>query len=110
MRPNLVPADALKQVVFVHDYIQLVFADAGFSFYNPLRLVAGGVAVAHGEAGFADALVSLIGRKVISAEGGGALSLTFDNAVELQVDASGDGPEAFQFNGADGFIVVEQNV
>lgn len=110
MRPNLVPADALTHVVFIHDYIQLLFADVGFSFYNPVRLIAGGVAVAQGAAGFADALVSLIGRKIISAQGSGALNLTFDNAVELQVDAAGDGPEAFQFHGADGSVVVEQNV
>lgn len=110
MRPNLVPADALTQVVFVQDYIQLVFADVGFSFYNPVRLIAGGVVVVQGAAGFTDALVSLIGRKVISARDSGALNLTFDNAIELQVDAAGDGLEAFQFNGTDGSIVVEQNV
>lgn len=110
MRPNLVPAGALTQVVFGHDYIQLVFSDVGFSFYNPVRLISGGVAVAKGAAGFADTLVSLIGRKVISAQGSGALNLIFDNALELQIDAAGDGPEAFQFKGADGSIVVEQNV
>ncbi len=34
MLPKLKPSEPLSQVVFVHDYLQLIFQDEGFNIYN----------------------------------------------------------------------------
>ncbi|MBI2768120.1 MAG: hypothetical protein HYX47_00725 [Burkholderiales bacterium] len=115
MAPNLRPIDPLTQVVFVHDYLQLVFQDQGFSIYNAAELERDGVCIAQGTPGFCDGLVALIGSRV-SAVGHGetsALSLTFETGAVLHVlsnDASVRGPEAYQFNGPNNVLVVEQNL
>lgn len=38
--PNLIPLEPLSQVVFIHDYLQLVFQDESFSIYNLAELSA----------------------------------------------------------------------
>ena len=113
MPTNFVPVDALSQVVFVHDYIQLVFQDQAFSFYNKISVVNQSDTVRQGAPGFADFLVSLIGTRVkeASALPPSALELTFQCGAKLRVlrgEPYENGPEAFQFNGPDG-LVVEQN-
>lgn len=115
MAPNLKPVDPLTQVVFAHDYFQLVFQDHGFSIYNAAELVKDGVGISQGERGFCDGLVALINSYVSSVERSesSSLSLIFDTGAVLHVlssDASVRGPEAYQFNGPDNLLVVEQNV
>jgi hypothetical protein len=114
MPPNLLPSDPLSQVVFVHDYIQLVFQDTSFTLYNTTRLTSGESSVLHGQAGFADALVALIDQRVasVSTQTDSALALVFENGVKLQVlrgKPYAHGPEAFQFITMGGPIVVEAN-
>ena len=114
MPPNLLPSDPLSQVVFVHDYIQLVFQDTSFSLYNTTRLTIGKSSVLQGQAGFADALVALIGLRVasVSTQADLALALLFENGVKLQVlrgKPYAQGPEAFQFIAPGSPIVVEAN-
>jgi hypothetical protein len=115
MVPNPTPIDPLTQVVFVHDYIQLVFQDQCFSIYNAAELVKDGVCIAQGKRGFCDGLVALIDSHVSSVERSktASLSLTFDTGAVLHVlsdDASVRGPEAYKFNGPNNLLVVEQNV
>jgi hypothetical protein len=114
MPPNLLPLDPLSQVVFVHDYIQLVFQDACFSLYNTTKLVIGESAVLQGQASFADALVALIGLRVtsVSTQTDSILELLFEGGIKLQVlqgEPYARGPEAFQFNAIGSPIVVEVN-
>ncbi len=97
----------------MHDDVQLVFQDEGFSIYNRTSIQIGVVQLLQGDPGFCDALVSLIGQRVVSTPKRNVLTLAFENGVELEVrgdDADITGPESFQFNGPNGVIVVEQNV
>jgi hypothetical protein len=109
MRPEILPIDPLSQVVFIHDYLQLVFQDACFSIYNSSELSLGGVSVLFGQPGFCDGLVSLIGQALKSVSGSPSLTLSFQSGAILVVAQSGSGPEAWQFNSVGGPIVVEQN-
>jgi hypothetical protein len=114
MSPSLLPRDPLSQVVFVHDYIQLVFQDAGFSLYNTTKLTIDGRDVLQGQPGFADALVALIDLRVVSfsTQTDSILELSFEGGAKLEVlrgEPYARGPEAFQFSAMGGPIVVEAN-
>jgi len=67
MVPNLKPSEPLSQVVFIHDYLQLIFQDEGFNIYNLAEVERHGVKVSQGQPGFCDAVVSLIGQRVVAA-------------------------------------------
>ena len=109
MSPDLLPTEPLSQVVFVHDYIQLVFQDSGFSIYNIAELRLGETSVFQGQLGFCDGLVGLIGLSLISVSARPMLSLTFQGGVMLVVTEASSGPEAWQYNSPGCPIVVEQN-
>jgi hypothetical protein len=113
MPPRLLPESSLSQVVFVHDYVQLVFQDEAFSLYNRVIVKTKDAEYEQGGAGFADSLVSLIGRAVLEVDSSDrfAIALRFDCGTQVQVlrNGSAKGLEAFQFNGPNGVIVVEQN-
>jgi len=112
MKPHLVPASPLSQVVFVHNYLQLVFEDECFNIYNRVSLHAQGTDMKQGTAGFADGLVQLIGSRMVGCETEPALKLRFESGAELTVlmgDADVTGPEAFQYTGGGGVYVVKQN-
>ena len=114
MAPNLTPIDPLTQVVFVHDYIQLVFQDTCFSLYNTTKLSIGERTVLQGQAGFADALVALIDLRVesVSTQSDSILELSFEGGTKLQVlrgEPYARGPEAFQFTAIGTPIVAEEN-
>jgi hypothetical protein len=112
MEPSLQPEDPLSQVVFVHDYVQLVFQDCAFTLHNLATLTVGGVVLTQGEAGFCDALVSLIEQPARVEASSGSLSLHFSGGAVVSVATSGAmvrGPEAWQFCRLGGPAVVEQN-
>ncbi|QSI76661.1 hypothetical protein [Niveibacterium microcysteis] len=114
MSSKLSPVAPLSQVVFVHDYVQLVFQDEVFSVYNIAKLVFRGVQISQGSPGFCDGLVNLIGQRAVQVEQAEqcALSLSFEGGASLHVLSSESairGPEAFQFAGRDNLLVVEQN-
>lgn len=105
-----VPKKPLSQVVFVEDYFQLVFQDERFSFYNVVELANEQRVVDCGQQGFCDALIGLIGEQVTSVTVGidSELTVQFSSGSVLRthVGSSGACPEAWQFNGSDGQIVV----
>ena len=113
MHPRLLPESPLSQVVFVHDYLQLVFQDENFSLYNSVVVRVGAIEYEQGSTGFADSLISLVGETVIEVDGSEecALLLKFERGAQVMVlKASGAKcPEAFQFNGKQRSIVVDQN-
>jgi hypothetical protein len=111
--PDLRPLEPLTQVVFVHDYLQLVFQDSRFSFcYWPTLQVAEAV-LERGAAGYCDTLVSLIGQGVRSVDADGTgLSLRFQNGALLLVpsfDPDCNVPEAWTFSTPGHPRVVEPN-
>ena len=111
---DLKPVDALSQVVFIHDYLQLVFQFQRFSIFNVSEIVRGGQVLRSGAPGFSDALISLIDHRVVAAGTTGRfkLSLTFDDGTEFHVLSGCDaerGPEAFEFWLEGGSSVVRQN-
>lgn len=109
----LIPLEPLSQVCFIHDYLQLVFQDDRISIYNRTQIQVGSTRMSQGEAGFCDALVSLIGQRVVSVSRRHVLTLAFAKGVELSVlggDGNVAGPEAFRFDGPNGVLAAEQNV
>jgi hypothetical protein len=112
MRPSLVPPQPLSKVVFVHDYLQLVFGSDVFTLYNRVQLKIGSALMVQGETGFCDELVRLISQKVLETHDRHALTMAFENGAELSVlngETDVSGPEAFQYDGPDNLIIVEQN-
>ena len=112
MKPDLQPEDALSQVVFVHDYLQLVFQGCGFSLYNVVTYCQGATTIRQGRPGFSDALVSLIDQTASVETQPGALLLRFSGGAILSFPTAGPdvrGPEAWQFNRLGGPTVVEKN-
>src|SRR4051812_22585715 len=104
--PDLKPVDALSQVIFIHDYIQLVFQFQRFSILNASEIVLEGKVMRSGEPGFCDGLISLMGQRVIAATTAEPfkLSLTFERGAEFHVLSGGDAArslEAFHFWGKD---------
>lgn len=101
------PAEPLSQVVFLHDYLQLVFGDSSLSIYGPAAITIRDATCVFGQTGFCDAMVSLLGATVLSvaADVAGSLHIQFDSGAKIAVAASGDGPESWQLN-ADGEIIV----
>ena len=114
MKLNLVPSEPLSQVVFIHDYLQLVFQGESFSVYNVSKLVHNGTELIQGQSGFCDAMVNLIGQRVVTAAVSteNPLSLSFESGSKFSVlpgSVGARGPEAFQFTGRYNQIIVEQN-
>ncbi|MFA6094970.1 MAG: hypothetical protein WC757_03750 [Candidatus Paceibacterota bacterium] len=109
MRPDILPIEPLSQVVFIHDYLQLVFQNACFSIYNAVELRQGNISLSQGQPGFCDGLVSLIGQPLTSASASPSLSLTFQSGTVLVLAQSGQNSEAWQYNSFGWPIVVEQN-
>jgi hypothetical protein len=112
LRPYLIPAGPLTQVVFVHDYLQLVFDSGRISIHNRASLEGGGQQRCTGEAGFADGLVQLIGQRVLHAELEPTLTLEFERGTRLVVlygTEDVNGPESFEISQDGGGITVAQN-
>jgi len=114
MLPDLIPASQLTQVVFVHDYLQLIFGEDVYCIYNRLELNAGTRVLQSGQPGFADALASLIGQRIkaVADEPGAVLDLIFGNHHVLRIlkgVENESGPEAYNYFARGGFFVVQQN-
>jgi hypothetical protein len=103
----------LSQVAFIHDYVELAFGNARLSIYNEVSVLTSSGVYVQGEVGFCDALVQLIDQRAKESANpeGAVLALEFEQGSRLHVRAgdASSGPEAFQFVGASGVIVVEQN-
>jgi hypothetical protein len=114
MSANLVPEHALSQVVFVHDYVQLIFQHASFNLYNTIRVSGPSGAFVQGQTGFADALVGLIGQRVRSEQDSSEciLELVFEEGTRVQLlrgDEYAHITEAFEFFSEDGSHFLELN-
>lgn len=114
MNTTLIPCEPLTQVVFVHDYIQLVFQDETFNLYNQVELEYATRLFRSGELGFCDTLVSLINKRVVSTSSGATckLELTFEGGTRLRVRPDVDsacGPDSFEYFGPQNLLVSEPN-
>jgi len=109
MDHHLIPSSPLTQVVFVHDYIQVVFDDACFSIYNEVELQQPGKCVRIGHPGFCDGLVSLMGQRLNSVSVLPTLAMAFDSGAVLSVSNIGAGPEAWEYSSSTGEVIVEEN-
>lgn len=97
---DLQPCMPLSQVVFVHDYLQLIFQERSFTLYNLTTYSLGSGEHRQGHPGFCDALVSLIGQTARAEELGDRLLLHFSGGAVLSVSGAGldaRGPEAWRF-------------
>ena len=114
MQPNLIPVEPLSQVVFVHDYFQLVFQDDTFNIYNLAEVVREGAVLRQGQVGFCDAVVGLIGKSVVSFTTAprGELVLSFESGASLRVVGGPEGQhgfphDAWEFLGPNDLFVCE---
>jgi hypothetical protein len=103
----------LSQVVFVHDYLQMVFGDSRLSIYATATVSSTSRSLVRSDVGFCDALVALIGKTVTSADYARMrqLRLTFENGESVTVSLLGDaaiGPELFQLDRPGLPTIVEQ--
>jgi hypothetical protein len=113
MEADVQPKEPLSQVVFVHDYVQLVFQNACISIYNPISVQIGTAsALAKGSPGFCDALVGLIGYSANVEVDRTHLTLHFNSGARVNVpscDPSSRRAESWMFVEAGGQTVVEPN-
>lgn len=112
MRVDLQPKQPLSQVVFVQDYLQLVFQDCCFTVYNLATYSSVSGELRQGEPGFCDALVSLIDKTARVDALAGNLLLHFSDGALVSVPVSGAdarGAEAWQFSQVGYATVVEKN-
>jgi len=113
---KLKQCEPMTQVVFIHDYIQLVFQDCRINVYNTAQITTSdGVIVLQNNPGFADQTVNLLEQKITSAyiSESRELSLCFTNGTKFKTLNSPEhchGPEAFEASGSPlTEWVVEQN-
>ena len=112
MTVDLQPKQLLSQVVFVQDYLQLVFQDCCLTVYNLATYSSVSGELRQGEPGFCDALVSLIDKTARVEALADKLLLHFSGGSLVSVPVSGPdtrGLEAWQFSQLGGPTVVEQN-
>ncbi len=114
MSQILTPLEPLSQVVFIHDYLQLVFQGESCTVYNLAKLMQNGIESIQGAPGFCDGLVSLIGQRIsaVSTSVEHPLVLTFEGGEQFLVLSGvvgARGSEAFQFINRSNQIIVEQN-
>ena len=112
MSVDLQPKQPLSQVVFVHDYLQLVFQDCVYTLYNRATYAGQAGVIRQGEPGFCDSLVALIDQTVHADALPNGLFLHFAGGAIVSVPTSGPdtrGPEAWQFGQLGGPYAVEQN-
>jgi hypothetical protein len=110
----LLDAEPLSQVVFVHDYIQLVFQCTYFNLYNRVTVHRDGCALGSSDVGFADELQRLVGERVVDtlSEEGQFVAVKFERGTRVSVSLRAEdanGPEAFDLRDNKGLCVVEQN-
>jgi len=110
----LLDAEPLSQVVFVHDYIQLIFQGTYFNLYNRVTVHRGGCTLAASDSGFADELRRLIGQRVVdtTSEERQFSAVKFEHGTQVSVSLRAEdakGPEAFELGDNKGLCVVEQN-
>ena len=106
------PTEPLTQVVFVHDYLQLVFDQFVVTVYNPARCTTCTVTWHQDDREFAGALVSLIGQTAQLSVSPAGLQLHFSTGSSVTVpgsDPSSDGPEAWQYGALGAPCCVQQN-
>lgn len=103
-------SESLSQVVFVHDYLQLVFQDRAFTLYNLVTCSTGGTKLRQDQIGFCDAIVSFIGQAAIEVHAD-KLLLHFSGGGLVSVLVPGPdarAPEEWQISQLGCPTVVEQ--
>jgi hypothetical protein len=104
--PIRAASDGLEQVVFIHDYIQLVFGDVRISLYGATSVRGNHSVYGREEPGFCDALVKLIGQRAIALDAAADCRLTIEFASgETIVVLPTVGPESWEYAGSGEFIV-----
>ena len=94
--------EALSQVWFVHDYIQLQFQDKTVTVLNvPTLTIPDGRSIHRSDIGFCDALVALIDQPLVSVSEDEevAITLRFGDGTCLAIPLHGKdakGPEAME--------------
>jgi hypothetical protein len=106
-------SEELEGVTFVRDYIQLQFGSPPtVNAYTPITVRSHGTAVRSGDPGFAQALIDQLDKKVrdVQKQPLQRLEILFDDASAIEISLRSEdyrGPEAFQYFGKQGVVVIE---
>ena len=111
---ELCEADALSQVVFVQDYIQLVFQNYRLSIYNRVRISRDESRWDESTPGFCDELRRLIGQRAThtSYARGDAFAVMFEDRTTVAISLKPEDAtivEAFELVNDQGLWILEQN-
>ena len=107
------PTEPVTQVVFVHDYFQVVFDDETFNLCGDVEVRKNEQTLVPGQPGFGDAMVELVGDRALAltVDPSDELTIQFLSGTILQVrpNPSGCGPEAWVFRGPKNLIIAGSN-
>jgi hypothetical protein len=105
---SLIRLGRLVEVLFVHDYFQLITDEANVSVFGPSSLREGASSLRCGDTDFPYAMRRLIGQScfAVGSTHVSTLNLRFDNGAELIVTEADDAPESFVVHLSDGRIIV----
>jgi hypothetical protein len=109
----LIDNEPLSQVVFVHDYVQLVFQDTTLSVYCSMSIASPRDSIGWRGPGWCDALVALIGQSVNSVDylPRDHLRITFSDASVLRIcllASRATSDELFKIDRLGSATIVEQ--
>jgi hypothetical protein len=109
-RLPLIVGRTLSSVVFIHDYIQLIFDRPTLITYSPPFLRQSGNELVAKQPGYCDAIYSQIGVRVTKTNViDDELTIRLVNAVEIVVSLLAPdyvGPEALVFDSSEGIVVA----
>ena len=110
---ELLTADSLSEVRFVHEYVQFVFWPLTLSVYASINATSGGATLHQADAGYYDAICRLIGQKIVAIERNDNVEMTLKFAAGAilgisLVPTANSGPEVATLSDQSGTLMVEQ--
>ena len=111
---ELLTADLLSEVRFVHEYVQFVFWPLTLSVYASINATTGGRSLQQSDLGYYDVICRLIGQKIVQIErvDNVEMTLRFTNGAVLGISlvpTAHSGPEIAMLSGEGGApLMVEQ--
>lgn len=109
---SLTNSEALSEVRFVYDYVQLIFGLYTLSLYAPLRVLVAGGSFTRNDAGYYDHICSLIGQSLVAIVRNDRVQLEFSfangtNLITSLLENEAVGPEVAQLSRLGGELMIE---
>jgi hypothetical protein len=111
---ELLTADSLSEIRFVHEYVQFVFWPLTLSVYANVGATSAGVSLHQSDSGYYDTICRLIGQKIVRIERNDNVEMTlqFSGGAVLSISlvpTANSGPEIAMLSDQRGVtLMVEQ--